>query len=307
MPLTKSANPNTLNSPNGLKAWLLAARPKTWIASISPVLIGTSLATQQARIKPFIFFCTLLFALLIQIGTNYANDCFDFLKGADTAERKGPLRAVQQGWISPSHMWVGTLVAFALALTFALPLMIQAGWWSFLIAISSALFGLLYTGGPKPLAYLGLGELFVLVFFGPVAVCGTYFLQTGSLSFPIFLSGICAGCFSCALLIANNLRDEDTDRIARKHTLVVRFGRNFGIIEYLTCLIIPFFLTLTLTFSGVHPYLSLSCIPFFIMAIFIKKGLIDKNRTASLLPLTSLLFTLYTLIFCLYASRIVPI
>ena len=237
MPSLKSENQSSPASPNALKwaapkAWLLAARPKTWIASLSPVLIGTCMAAQNQPIRSSLFILTLLFSLLIQIGTNFANDYFDFLKGADTSERIGPKRAVQQGWISPFSMLIATLFTFAIAFFLAIPLMALAGWWSLSIAIAAVLFGILYTGGPIPLGYLGLGEILVFVFFGPVAVCGSYFLQTASLNSAVFLSSLAPGLLSCSLLIANNLRDIETDRRADKKTLAVRFGRTFGSWEY---------------------------------------------------------------------------
>lgn len=307
MPLTKSESPNSLDSPNApkklLEIWLLAARPKTWIASISPILIGTALAARETSIQPAIFFLTLLFSLLIQIGTNYANDYFDFLKGGDTSARIGPLRAVQQGWIAPSRMLQAALFVFLLSFVVATPLMMRAGWWSYPIALAAISFGLLYTGGPKPLGYLGLGEIFVFVFFGPIAVCGSYFLQTLSLSLPIFIASLAPALLSCALLIANNLRDEDTDRAANKKTLVVRWGRTFGIAEYLFCLSVPFSISFLLVFYFHMPLgLLIANLPFLLLAIPLKKGLAEKKKTASLLPLTALLFLLYTCTFCLYAS-----
>ncbi len=163
-----------------LKAFFLGARPRTWSASLSPVLIGACLAAREAPIDIPILFLTLLFSLLIQIGTNYANDYFDFVKNADTSARIGPKRAVQQGWVSPRAMLLAAILAFACAFLFAIPLMIAAGLWSFPIAALCILLGILYTGGPKPLGYLGLGELLVFFFFGPFASAGAYFQQTGA-------------------------------------------------------------------------------------------------------------------------------
>lgn len=235
MPLLKNASPISSASPSALKAYILASRPKTWIASISPVLIGNAFAPSLNR---SILALTLLFSFLIQVGTNYANDYFDFVKGVDSHLRNGPKRATQEGWIEPKSMFTATLIVFSLALVIAIPLMIQAGLWSLFLVLLCIAFGILYTGGPMPLGYLGLGEVFVFVFFGPVATCGSYFLQTGSLNMPILIGSLAPGFLSCSILIANNLRDEKSDRIAKKNTLVVRFGKTFGSWEYTYCILL---------------------------------------------------------------------
>lgn len=292
MPSTKSENPTSPASPNALKAFFLAARPRTWSASLSPVLIGTALAAREVSIETSIFILTLLFSFSIQIGTNYANDYFDFVNNADTSARIGPKRAVQQGWISPKAMLFAALAAFACAFLFALPLMISVGLWSFPVAALCILLGLLYTGGPKPLGYLGLGELLVLFFFGPVAVLGTYFLQTGGVSASTLLASLPPGLISAAILIANNLRDETTDRLASKRTIVVRFGRRFGSWAY----------ALSLAAAALAAFLfSKILIAIFLLAIpFIKKAFRFGNpaELIAVLQGTSLLLLLYTLFFC---------
>lgn len=281
----KNAKPALSVSPNALKAYFLASRPKTWIASISPVLIGNAMAPHRGKIT---FILTLLFSLCIQIGTNYANDYFDFLKGADTALRKGPKRATLEGWISPQTMLRAALFVFSLALLFAFPLMLKVGLWSFFLATGCVFFGITYTGGPKPLGYLGLGEMLVFPFFGPIAVCGAYFLQTGVLSWPTFFASLAPGAFSCALLVANNLRDEESDRIANKNTLVVRWGRTFGKLEYgaflLLAAITPWILVFG--FGAKQKLLWASA-----ALLFAIKG--------DLLPKTALAFIVYTLLFYL--------
>lgn len=235
MPSMKNVSPISNASPSALKAFILASRPKTWIASISPVLIGAAFISE---VNSSILLLTLLFALFIQIGTNFANDYFDFIKGADSHLRNGPKRATQEGWIEPKTMLLASLTVFSLALFFAIPLMTIAGLWSLFVALLCVAFGILYTGGPKPLGYLGLGEIFVFVFFGPVATCGSFFLQSGLVTMPVFLASFVPGLLSCTLLIANNLRDEKSDRIAKKNTLIVRFGRSFGSWEYTCCVIL---------------------------------------------------------------------
>lgn len=297
---TKNENLISQNSPSALKALLgafkfffLAARPKTWSASICPVLIGAVIASLHCPINWTLLIYTLLFALFIQIGTNFANDYFDFMKNADTADRIGPKRAVQQGWIAPKTMLLSTGVIFLTALLFALPLMLKAGLWSFGAALLCVSFGILYTGGPKPLGYLGLGEVLVFLFFGPVSVMGTYFLQTMQISWEAFFASIPPGLLSAAILVANNLRDEKTDRLANKNTIVVRFGRMFGQFVFASCILISFVFSLLL--SKVAAASLLLGIP------LIKKVYVFKEpiELIGLLQRTSLLLLVYTLVFSL--------
>lgn len=282
---TKSENPTSQNSPNALKSWFLATRPQTWIASLSPVCIGAALAPQ---LHWPLLLCTLLFALLLQIGANFANDYFDFIKGADTPERKGPARAVQQGWITPKAMRNGTAIILSTAFLTALPLILRAGLWSLFPAILALLSALLYTGGPRPLGYLGLGELLVLLFFGPVATCGTYFLQTGAWPLTVLLASLPPGLLSCSLLIVNNLRDEATDRKAHKRTLVVRFGNTFGKWEYTLTLLLASLLPLL--FAPVASLILLPAIPL-IKKVFTYQ---DPKELIPVLQKSSGLLWLYT-------------
>jgi 1,4-dihydroxy-2-naphthoate octaprenyltransferase len=286
-------------SPSAPKAYLLAARPKTWIASCSPVLLGTAFVP---HIQWQIFFLTLLFSLLIQIGTNYANDYFDFINGADSKLRIGPKRATQEGWIAAQSMFLATLTAFVCAILIAIPLMLIAGLWSLFLAAACIAFGILYTGGPKPLGYLGLGEALVFLFFGPIATCGTTFLQTGSVTLPVFIASLAPGFLSCTILIANNLRDEKSDRATNKRTLIVRFGRTFGCWEYtlsvfLACLI-PLILVLAF---GLPVSLALTSLTFVAAIPLIKKvfQFRDPLELISVLQGSASLLFLYTILFCL--------
>lgn len=176
-------------------------------------------------------------ALAIQIGTNFCNDYFDFRQGADTTQRKGPTRAVQAGLIPPEAMLRATVLMFVLAGVISLYLVWRAGWPLAVVGALSILLGVLYTAGPYSLAYLGLGDLFVLIFFGPVAVAGTYYVQKLELDWPIVVAGLAPGCISVGILVVNNLRDVDEDRAANKRTLVVRFGVIFGRLQYLACMV----------------------------------------------------------------------
>ncbi len=296
----KSASPISSASPSALKAYFFASRPKTWIASLSPVFIGGTLAP---NLNIPIFILTLLFSLFIQIGTNFANDYFDFIKGADTHLRCGPKRATLEGWISPQGMLRACFSIFSLAIFIAIPLMIKAGFWSFFLAGTCVLFGFLYTGGPKPLGYLGLGELLVFPFFGPIATCGTYFLQTNTLAWPVFFASLAPGFLSCAILIANNLRDEISDRAAQKWTLIARFGKTFGAIEYtlaiLLAAIVPFILVFG--FGAKTNLLSASMIAIFAIPDILKVfSFRDPKELLSVLQQSALLLFFYTLFFCFF-------
>ena len=285
----KNGNPTTLDSPRGPKAYLLAARPKTWIASISPVCIGTAMAP---HISIPILALTLLFALLIQIGTNFANDYFDFINGADSPLRNGPQRAVQEGWIAPRSMRLAAFLVFGSALFTAIPLMLLAGLWSLFLAAACIAFGILYTGGPKPLGYLGLGELLVLIFFGPIAACGAYFLQTGLVALPVFIASLAPGLLSCSILIANNLRDEASDLAAHKKTLVVRWGAAFGKWEYILSSGLAACVPVLLVFFYHAP-------PKLLAASLIVPPSWRALRSPALLQISALLLFVYTSIFCL--------
>lgn len=227
-------------------AWILAARPKTLVAALLPVLIGAAWAYSRAEFSWSVALLILLSATCIQVGTNFANDYSDFKKGADTHERLGPTRVTQAGLLSPRAVLVGTLVAFALAVAFAVPLMLRGGWPILAIGLSGILFGWMYTGGPYPLGYNGLAEFFVLAYFGVLAVGGTAYLFTLEWETTAFLLGLIPGVLSCGLLAVNNVRDEHTDRKAGKRTPVVRFGRTFGLIEYAACLLLPYAILLSM-------------------------------------------------------------
>lgn len=215
-----------------LIVWLDAARPKTLPAGSAPVVIGAAMAFEAGKLHVPSALCALAGSLLIQIGANFANDYFDHAKGADTPGRLGPVRATQAGLISPAAMLRATALVFVLACVPGLYIVWRGGWPFVIVGLLSIACGVLYTAGPYPLGYLGLGDLFVLVFFGPVAVGGTYYVQAHALNRDVILAGLASGLLSVAILTVNNLRDVDQDRLARKMTLPVRFGRRFARTEY---------------------------------------------------------------------------
>jgi 1,4-dihydroxy-2-naphthoate octaprenyltransferase len=217
--------------PSGLRVWLMAARPPTLPAAVVPVLVGTA-AVARVSFRPLPFLAALVAAVLIQVGTNFANDYFDFHKGADTAERLGPVRVTQSGLIPPDTVRTAMVLAFGLAALIGLYLVFVGGWPILAIGVCSIAAGVLYTGGPYPLAYHGLGDVFVFVFFGLVAVCGTAYLHTGAIPSVAWFAAMPVALIVTAIIVVNNLRDIDTDRQARKHTLAVLIGRGATRIEY---------------------------------------------------------------------------
>ena len=225
-----------------MKNWLLAARLKTLPAAISPVILGSALAFHDDVLQVFIFIMTLLAALLIQIGTNFANDVFDFQKGVDREDRLGPIRVTQAGLILPETMKRSMWLIFSLAICVGFYLANIGGWPIVFIGLASIISGILYTGGPYPLGYHGWGDLFVFIFFGLIAVPGTYYLQLGEVSSLSIWMGVIMGMLSNAILVVNNLRDADTDKISGKKTLAVRFGKMFSKLQYSLLILIPFLL-----------------------------------------------------------------
>lgn len=212
----------------GWRVWMEATRPRTLPAAVAPVLVGTALAWRQGEAKWGAASACLGFALLIQIGTNFANDYYDFLKGADTAERVGPRRAVASGLIRPGTMRAAMIGVFAAAFALGLTLLAYGGWPLLVIGVASIACGVAYTGGPYPLAYHGLGDLFVFIFFGLVATGATAFVQTGELGAASVAAGVAVGALATNILVANNYRDVETDAKAGKRTLLVRWGRGYG-------------------------------------------------------------------------------
>ncbi len=206
-------------------AWVLAARPKTLPVSIGPVLVGTAVAYVEGSLRVGPALAAAFGALMLQIGSNLANDVFDFEKGADTEARIGPPRAAQLGLLSPDALKRGMFVVFALATLAGVYLSWVAGPVILAVGAISILAAIAYTGGPYPLGYHGLGDLAVFVFFGLVAVVGTTFVQTGDLPRLAWLCAIPVGALATTILVVNNLRDVDTDVAAGKRTLAVRFGR----------------------------------------------------------------------------------
>jgi 1,4-dihydroxy-2-naphthoate polyprenyltransferase len=251
------------NRPGFLTIWWSAARPKTLTAAVAPVLVGLACAYQLGGLNVGRGILCVAGALLLQIAANFANDVFDFERGADTPLRTGPLRVVQAGWVRPAEMRRGLGVVLALGVVVAAALTAVAGPAIVAIAILSILAAVAYTGGPYPLGYHGLGDLCVFVFFGLVAVVGTTFVQLGSAPTLAWWSAVPVGCLSTAVLVVNNVRDEPQDRQAGKRTLAVRWGRRFALAEYAALVVLAHAVSVTIAIShaqrwvwGVLPLLT---------------------------------------------------
>jgi 1,4-dihydroxy-2-naphthoate polyprenyltransferase len=242
-----------------LRLWLVASRPRTLPAAVAPVLVGTSLAGTEGTFKPLRFACALIGSIFIQIGTNLANDYSDARRGADTEDRLGPVRVTAGGLMPPRNVLIGTYVAFGVAVAAGAYLIAVAGWQLLLVGAASIAAGVLYTGGPRPYGYEGLGELFVFLFFGVVAVVGSYFVQVEKLEWEAFALSVPVGLLASAILVVNNVRDVDTDRRAGKRTLAVKLGRE-GARTLFDIMLVLAFLTppVIVIAGGLSPWVLLS-------------------------------------------------
>jgi 1,4-dihydroxy-2-naphthoate octaprenyltransferase len=228
----------------GFRIWLMAARPRTLPAAIAPVLVGTALAGFAHVFHPLRFLAALLGALFIQVGTNLSNDYSDARRGADAEDRLGPVRVTAGGLVPPRQVLIATYVSFGLAVLFGIYLIVVAGWELLLVGAASILAGVGYTGGPRPYGYEGLGELFVFLFFGVVAVAGSFFVQVKALHWEAFALAVPVGLLAAGILVVNNVRDVDSDRRAGKRTLAVKLGREqtrvlYAAVVYLAYLLTP--------------------------------------------------------------------
>jgi 1,4-dihydroxy-2-naphthoate octaprenyltransferase len=234
------ASPLGPGRPSTFGVWWLAARPKTLLAALTPVWVGSACAAAVGGFRWLPALAALIGAMLLQIAANFANDVFDFEKGADTASRLGPARAVQAGWVTPAAMRRGLAIVIGLVLVVGAYLVSVAGPALLLIGAASIISAVAYTGGPYPLGYHGLGDVFVLAFFGFVAVAGTAFVQAGHVPALAWWAAVPVGCLATAILVVNNVRDVETDVAAGKRTLPARFGRRFGIGEYWALLAVSY-------------------------------------------------------------------
>lgn len=293
-----------------VKGLLLATRPKTLWAGICPVAIGLVLAHRFGYSDSYLEVATLLAAVFIQIGTNFANDYFDFKKGTDTTERIGPARATQSGWVSPRQMLVASVIMFVLAGGCAVFIATQTGpqIGQFVIGllIVSIICGVLYTAGPFPLGYNGLGDIFAFIFFGPIACGATFIIVAGYPEGLVFLAGVAPGAFAVAMIDVNNTRDMEQDRLAKKRTLAVLLGRKFAIVEYAVALgvahAVPVLLYISLNRNGneCSPWIfaSLLTLPMGVAGTVRLAKYQDGVNLNKLLAMTGVMLLLHSVLFC---------
>ena len=286
---------------NPVRTWIMASRPRTLTASIVPVVVGTAVAVRDGVFNPWVALAALFSAVMIQVGTNLANDLFDFKKGADTHTRLGPTRVTSAGLLTPREVEIGMWVVFGLAAASGLYVIYVGGWPMLVIGVASILAGVAYTAGPFPLGYNGLGDLAVFIFFGLVAVLGTYYAQARAVTLGAVLAAVPVGALATAILVVNNVRDADTDRAAGKRTLAVLLGRGAARAEYAVLLTLAYAAPLALWLlrgASVWALLPLLTLP---VAVRLARVVITTegpalNRalagTAQLLALYGVLFAL---------------
>lgn len=289
------------------QAWVLAARPKTLPAAVGPILVGAALALADGVFQLGPTLAALLCALLLQIGSNFANDYFDFFKGADTHERLGPTRVTSAGLLTPDAMRWGMVVVFGAAALIGLYLIWVGGWPILIAGVAALLAAIAYTGGPFPFGYYGLGDLFVFLFFGLVAVCGTYYVQAHTLPAAVVWAAVPPGLLITAILVVNNLRDLETDRRANKRTLAVRLGRRGTQLEYVLLLLIAYLTPLWLWLGEgdspwvLLPWLSLPLTMPLLRSVFTTQGK-PLNATLAGTARLSLLFSILLAVGLLIAA-----
>jgi len=283
-----------------LKLWLLAARPRTLPAAVAPVLVGTSLAIGEGTFRPLAFVCALVGSIFIQIGTNLSNDYSDARRGADTEDRLGPVRVTAGGLMPPRTVLLGTYVAFGIAVLAGVYLIVIAGWELLLVGAASILAGVLYTGGPKPYGYEGLGEVFVFLFFGVVAVVGSYFVQTEDLRWEAFALSIPVGLLAAGILLVNNIRDADTDRRAGKRTLAVRLGRDGARRLFVACVAVAYLVVPVVAIFGrdISPLvlLALLSLPLAVPLVRVVRERTDGPALNEALARTGMLLAAFSLL-----------
>jgi 1,4-dihydroxy-2-naphthoate octaprenyltransferase len=282
--------------------WISALRPKTLPAAMAPVIMGTAMAFGDGFFHLRSALLCLGGALAIQIATNLANDYYDFAKGADNENRVGPVRVTQAGLIKPIWVKLMFLFFFCIAAGISYLLVQRGGEPIAIIGILSILSGFFYTAGPAPLAYRGLGDIFVLIFFGPVAVGGTYYVQALEINYAILIAGLAPGLISVAILTVNNLRDIEGDKKAGKRTLAVKFGQSFAEAEYLTCIItagiIPVILYLVMQDNEKILFTTLALL-LAIPSIRLVINQPDKARLNAALGMTGRFLFVYSVIFAI--------
>jgi len=282
------------------RAWLMAARPQTLPAGLAPVLVGTALAVQQDVFALLPALAALVGALLIQIGTNFANDYYDALKGADTEEREGFTRVTAGGLIEPTSVKRAMIGSYALAFLVGIYLVAIGGLPIVVVGLSSILAGVLYTGGPYPYGYRGLGDLFVFVYFGLVAVTGTYYVQAvasmpdtglvplwlppGTVPFAVVLASVPPACLATCILVVNNIRDRETDSATGKRTLAVMIGYRWSRVEFLSLLAVAYLVPVAFVVSLGYSLIVLAPIASLPFAVNVARTVLERTDGEALNP-----------------------
>lgn len=279
------------------QSWILASRPRTLPAALVPVMVGSALAAHDGKFNFIYSFVALLCSILIQVGTNFTNDLYDYLKGADNENRKGPLRVLVSQLISKKEMTIGIILVFSAAFLLGLYLVYATSWVILIVGIVSILAGLAYTAGPFPLAYNGLGDLFVFIFFGLVGTCGTYFLHHQNITSQSIIASIPVGALITNILVVNNYRDIKEDKEAGKYTLAVKLGEIFSFYQYLVLSLLAFLVPLI--FFALYNYHFLILLPLISLPIIFKlikmlnsKNVDELNKALELTAKESALFGL---------------
>jgi 1,4-dihydroxy-2-naphthoate polyprenyltransferase len=276
-----------MDTNNKFNSWLLASRPKTLLAAVVPVMVGSALAISMKKFFLSYSLVALLCSVLIQIGTNFTNDLYDYLKGSDTIKRKGPRRVLATGLITVNEMKAGVTLVFGLTFLLGLYLVYSVGILILWVGIFSIFAGIIYTAGPFPLAYNGLGDLFVFIFFGIIGTMGTFYLHTQEISAVAFIVSLPVGCLITNILIVNNFRDIDEDRNSNKKTLAVILGKEFTRWQYILLIMISYFTSIVLYFKfnfSLWILLPTATIPISLILIKMLYTLKDEelNRTLEL-------------------------
>ncbi|HEY2536331.1 MAG TPA: 1,4-dihydroxy-2-naphthoate polyprenyltransferase [Solirubrobacteraceae bacterium] len=297
--LPASGPGGTTERPSMVRIWVMAARIRTLPAAVAPVLVGTSLALGAGVFHPLAFVAALLGAVFIQVGTNLSNDYSDARRGADTEDRLGPVRVTAGGLVPPKQVLIATYATFGLAVLCGAYLVAVAGPELIAVGAASILAGVLYTGGPRPYGYEGLGEVFVFLFFGVVAVAGSYFVQVQALPWQAFGCAVPVGLLASAILVVNNVRDIDTDRRAGKRTLAVRLGRERTRALYTAMVAGAFVSAPVLWALGMSPWLLLSwaVIPLAAGVVRTVRTRVDGPALNGALARTGMLQLLFCLLF----------
>ena len=287
------------NSLSKADAWIIAARPRTLLAAVVPVVVGTSIAIYSRSFNPIAAFIALCCSILIQVGTNFVNDLYDFIRGTDKIDRPGPQRALASGLLTQKEMNIGIYFIFGLSFILGMFLVYIGGWFVLTIGVLSILTGIAYTAGPFPLAYHGLGDIAVFIFFGFVGTIGTYYVQAHEITPLIFWASIPVGALITNILVVNNYRDRDDDRSNGKKTLAVILGKSFAKFQYIFFMLISYAILFVVYFtykSSLIVFLPLLSLPIAIKLIIMIYTL-DGHELNKTLELTAKLSAIYGILF----------